>query len=258
MKIDARDLLASYIDALYPIIYINHFDFKVIDDIIADIKDNRKVVEYNNGLGIMNFDNKSLSKECDFTSFLKLVKDDGYDYPMFILLKDVHSSLEEPEVVSLLKYIAERNMYNQDYNATIFIISSMLKVPDELEDLITIFDIPLPNISEIADITREFCDDLGIETPIDTLDEISLSFKGLNEFQIKQILNLAYQDGGCIDLDDKQLILRQKEQLIKKAGLLEMIPVNESIDDIGGLENMKEWLYNKEVVFKYHDSSVCD
>lgn len=256
MKVDARDLLASYIDALYPIIYINHFDFHVIDEIITDIRNNFKIVEYNNGLGIMNFENKSLSKECDLSSFLKLVKDDGYDYPMFIVLKDVHSSLDNPEVVSLLKYIAERNMYNQDYNATIFIVSSMLKVPDELEDLITIFDVPLPNVSEIAEITRDFCVDLGIQTPTDILDEISLSFKGLNEFQIKQILNLAYQDGGCLDLDDKQLILRQKEQLIKKAGLLEMIPVNESIDDIGGLENMKEWLYNKEVVFNQLDKAI--
>lgn len=256
MKVDARDLLASYIDALYPIIYINHFDFHVIDEIITDIRNNFKIVEYNNGLGIMNFENKSLSKECDLSSFLKLVKDDGYDYPMFIVLKDVHRSLDNPEVVSLLKYIAERNMYNQDYNATIFIVSSMLKVPDELEDLITIFDVPLPNVSEIAEITRDFCVDLGIQTPTDILDEISLSFKGLNEFQIKQILNLAYQDGGCLDLDDKQLILRQKEQLIKKAGLLEMIPVNESIDDIGGLENMKEWLYNKEVVFNQLDKAI--
>jgi SpoVK/Ycf46/Vps4 family AAA+-type ATPase len=256
VKVDARDLLASYVDALYPIIYINHFDFKVIDDIIEDIKDDRKVVEYSNGLGILNFTTKSLMKECDLAGFLKLVKDDGYDAPMFILLKDVHNSLEEPEVVSLLKYIAERNMYNQDYNAAVFIISSMLKVPGELEDLITIFDVPLPGISEIADITREFCSDLGIRVSGDTLDEISLSFKGLNEFQIKQILNLAYQDGGCIDLDDKQLILRQKEQLIKKAGLLEMIPVHESIEDIGGLENLKEWLYNKEVVFNQLDKAM--
>ena len=30
MKNSARDLLASYIDALYPIIYINHFDFTQI------------------------------------------------------------------------------------------------------------------------------------------------------------------------------------------------------------------------------------
>lgn len=40
MRNRAKDLLASYIDALYPIIYINHFDFKVIDEIILDIADN--------------------------------------------------------------------------------------------------------------------------------------------------------------------------------------------------------------------------
>lgn len=38
-----------------------------------------------------------------------------------------------------------------------------------------------------------------------------MSFKGLNEFQIRQILNLAYQNGGTIDANDKQLILREGE-----------------------------------------------
>ena len=35
MKRSAENILASYIDALHPIIYINHFDFKVIDAAIA-------------------------------------------------------------------------------------------------------------------------------------------------------------------------------------------------------------------------------
>ena len=34
MKRSTVNILASYIDALHPIIYINHFDFKVIDDTI--------------------------------------------------------------------------------------------------------------------------------------------------------------------------------------------------------------------------------
>ena len=67
--------------------------------------------------------------------------------------------------------------------------------------------------------------------------------KGLNEFQIKQILNLAYQDGGYIGEKDKYLILQEKEQFIKKSGMLEMVNFKESIDDIGGLENLKSWLY---------------
>ncbi len=256
MKNSARDLLASYIDALYPIIYINHFDFKVIDDIISDIGDDRKVVEYSNGLGIVDFKNKSLVKECELAEFLKLVKDDGYDNPMFFILKDVHSHLENPEIVSLLKYIGERNLYNENYNATIFIVSSKLYIPQELEDYITVFDMPLPTVDEIVEIMNEFRNDLALEVDDEVLGEIALSFKGLNEFQIKQILNLAYQDGGCLDYDDKTLILRQKEQLIKKAGLLEMIAVNESIQDIGGLENLKEWLYKKERIFNQLDKAI--
>ena len=256
MKNSARDLLASYIDALYPIIYINHFDFKVIDEIVSDIADGRKVIEYNNGLGIVDFKTKSAMKECDLFHFLKLVKDDGYEHSMFLVLKDVHSQLDNPEIVSMLKYIAERNLYNESYNASIFIVSSKLCIPEELGDLITVFDMPLPTVTEIKNIMTEFTKDLEIDVSEDVLSEISLSFKGLNEFQIKQILNLAYQDGGCLDSDDKQLILRQKEQLIKKAGLLEMIPVHETIEDIGGLENLKEWLYKKECIFNQLDRAI--
>lgn len=256
MKNRARDLMASYIDALYPIIYINHFDFKVIDEIITDITDNRKVIEYNNGLGIVDFKTKSTMKECDLYNFLNLVKDDGYEHSMFIVLKDVHGQLDKPEIVSLLKYIAERNLYNESYNASVFIVSSKLCIPDELEDLITVFDMPLPSVSEIKNIMIGFTKDLEIDVTDDVMSEIALSFKGLNEFQVKQILNLAYQDGGCLDFDDKRLILSQKEQLIKKAGLLEMIPVNESIEDIGGLENLKEWLYKKERIFNQLDKAM--
>ncbi len=256
MKNNAKDLLASYIDALYPIIYINHFDFKVIDDIISDISHGRKIIEYNNGLGIVDFKNKSMMKECNLFKFLNLVKDDGYDYPMFIVLEDVHSQLDNPGIISLLKYIAERNLYNESYNATVFIVASKLNIPKELEELITVFDMPLPTVPEIKSVMEDFTRDLDINVSENVLSEIALSFKGLNEFQIKQILNLAYQDGGCIELDDRQLILRQKEQLIKKAGLLEMIPVHETINDIGGLENLKEWLQRKERIFNQLDKAI--
>jgi len=256
VKNSARDLLASYIDALYPIIYINHFDFQVIDEMIGDIADGRKIIEYNNGLGIVNFQNKSPMKDCGLHEFLKLVKDDGYDQPMFIVLKDIHSQLDAPEIVSLLKYIAQRNLYNEDYNATVFIVSSKLTIPEELEDFITVFDVPLPSTDEIVNIMTDFVRGLSIDVSEDVIGEIAVSFKGLNEFQIKQILNLAYQDGGSLDFEDKQLILRQKEQFIKKAGLLEMVTVHETIEDIGGLENLKEWLYKKERIFAQLDRAI--
>ncbi|MBM6772249.1 AAA family ATPase [Ligilactobacillus agilis] len=251
-----EDSLASYVEAFYPIIYINHFDFRVIDELIKNVAEHRKIVEYNNGLGFVDFKTKAPMQVCDLYKFLYTVKDNGYDNETFILLKDVHDQLDKPEIVALLKYIAERNLYNEDYSATIFIASSKLRIPAELEELITVIDMPLPSVSEIKNIMTDFIEDLKIEVPNDVVNEIALSLKGLNKFQVQQILNLAYQDGGLLDSEDKSLIFTQKEQLIKKAGLLEMIPVKEQIDDIGGMENLKEWLYRKEKIFNNLDKAI--
>lgn len=256
MKRSTVNILASYIDALHPIIYINHFDFKVIDDAISCVGKDVKCVEFNNALGIVDFYTKSPMKECDLEKFLKLTMDDGFDQETYIVLKDVHGELAAPKIVALLKRIAENNLYNDDYSATIFILSETTIIPKELENYITVFDIPLPTTSEILGIINNFISNMNIVVEQETIDDIALSFKGLNEFQIKQILNLAYQDGGCIDKDDKLLILKEKEQLIKKSGMLEIVNFSETIDDIGGLENLKDWLARKAKVFANLDKAI--
>lgn len=250
------DKLASYIDALHPIIYINHFDFNMVDKIVKSIKENSMVIEYNNALGVINFDNKSPLEEVTLENFLKSTREYGYDEHTILLLKDVHKELEDIKIISLLKRIAEDNLYREGYNCTVLIVSSRLTIPYELENYITILDIDLPNSKEILKIINEFKEALDIEIDNDTLYEIALSFKGLNEFQIKQILNLAYQDGGYIDSSDRKLILQEKQQFIKKSGLLELIDFKESIKDVGGLENLKEWLDKKSKVFKNLDKAI--
>ena len=52
------------------------------------------------------------------------------------------------------------------------------------------------------------------------------------------------------------MILQEKEQFIKKSGMLEMVNFKESIDDIGGLENLKDWLYRKAKVFNNLDRAI--
>lgn len=256
MKRSTVNILASYIDALHPIIYINHFDFKVIDEAIASVGKDVKCVEFNNALGVLDFKTKSPMLECDLEHFLKLTMDDGFEQETFLILKDVHNELKNPKIISLLKRIAENNLYNENYSATIFILSEIMVIPKELENYITVFDIPLPSTTEILKIIENFIEDLKITVDRETIDEIALSFKGLNEFQIKQILNLAYQDGGCIDKEDKLLILKEKEQFIKKAGMLEIVNFTETINDIGGLENLKEWLKKKAKVFANLDKAI--
>ena len=195
MKRSTVDMLASYIDALHPIIYINHFDSKIIDEAISRVGGNAKCVEFNNALGAIDFKTKAPMQECDLVYFLKSTMDDGYDNETFIILKDIHEELKDPKVIALLKRIAENNLYRDNYSATIFIQSEITVIPKELENYITVFDIPLPSTAEILDIIHGFIRDIDIPVEEDIVNDIALSFKGLNEFQIKQILNLAYQDG---------------------------------------------------------------
>ena len=248
--------LASYVDALYPIIYIKHFDFTVIDKAIRQIDPSVKCIEFNNALGLVDFKTKCPLKECSLEEFLKITMDEGYDQPTFLVLKDVHDQLDDPKVIALLKRISENNLYNEHFTETIFIESATKVIPKELENYITIFDMPVPGIPQIRQQILQFAKDMEITIPDDTVDSIALSFKGLNEFQIEQILNLAYQDGGCVDENDRALILREKEQFIKKNGMLELVNFSETIDDIGGLENLKDWLKKKAYVFKNLDKAI--
>lgn len=256
MKKRAEDILASYVDALRPIIYINHFDGTVIDEVLKNIGQDVKIQEYNNALGAIDFYDKHPLQACSLEEYLGVSLEDGFEHNTFIVLKDVHQELENPKIIALLKRIAENTLYKDEYYCTVFIVSPKTVIPLELENYITVFDMPLPNMTEIGEIIDGFARDLDIDITEEAKSEITLSFKGLNEFQIKQILNLAYQDGGCIDTDDKQLILQEKEQFIKKAGMLEIVNYDEKISDIGGLSNLKKWLSRKADVFKNLDRAI--
>lgn len=259
MSLKTVDKLCSYVDTLRPIIYINHFDFHTIDDVLSAVAKecHAKIVEFNHAFGVVNFQFKEPQKECTLEEFLVQCSDDGYEHQTFLVLKDVHSELENPNVISCLKWIAERNLYTENFHATVFIVSSVLKLPKELENYIAIYDIPLPDndqiVSIIADITKH---DLQIEIEQDVLDAMAVSLKGLNEFQIRQILTLAFHDGGYITKEDTALILQEKEQLLKKSGMLELVNFKESIDDIGGLEKLKEWLSQKAHIFRNLDKAI--
>ena len=240
--------LASYVKK-YPIIYINHFDFKMIDEAIAKIGKNVKCVEFNNAFGIVNFEDKSQQQECDLEGFFRLTFDDT-----FLILKDVHEQLNDPKVVAHLKKIAE-NRIKYNTNKTVFILSETLCIPKSLEHYIGVFDIPLPSKDEIEKIINNFIQEKKIKVKNDIIKEIAPYFKGLNEFQINQILKDDY-----FDINDKSniqsLISKEKEQFIKKSGILELINFPENIDDIGGLDNLKDWLRNKAKIFADIDRAL--
>ena len=247
--------LTSYIEALRPILYIQTFDFYSFDNIISEISDNVDVYEYNEGLGYVNFRTKKQESDYSLEQFLKLFQNQQKKQ-VYLLLKDIHKQLEDTKVISLLKSMALKTMYEEDYNVTVFIVSTKLVIPMELEKLITIYDTPLPNENKIIDIITDFEASMNIQIEDDLKRELALYFKGFGEFEIIQILNLAYQRSGAIKNSDIDFILEEKKQIIKKSGMVEILDFKENIDDIGGLDNLKDWLRNKSNIYNQLEKAI--
>lgn len=247
--------IVTYTDAKRPILYINHYDYKEIDKMIEEgakrIGD-VKIFEYRS-IGEVDFKTKEVLKEekGDLFKFLDKNYVQGMFGKVFLVLKDVDKEIENSEVLAMIKKIAEMNVYNLDYNLSIIIVSQNIQVPKELENYISIVEIPKLDRDEIEEYIKEVATERGIKINQDDLGEIAISLKGLSKWYITQILNMM----DIVSTSNIQKIIKEKGQIIKKSGILELIDFKEKVSDIGGLENLKEWLDNKAKVFRRLDEA---
>lgn len=242
--------LTKYLDAGFPIIYVNTFEEDKVDEIVASVSSGREVYEWNEINGYVNFLTKTpVFEDCSLEMMLEQIKMPEMLERKIIILKDVTIYLENPQIVSKIKGLAR--MINMGTDAAIIMIASTLVIPKELEKFITILEMDYLTTEEIRQVINNFIQETEIKGVKNNLiDEMAVAFKGLTEFEINNLLALSYADDGELTRSDLGLIFEQKQQMIKKAGILEMIPLKETIDDIGGLENLKEWFVRKAKVYK--------
>lgn len=242
--------LVRYIDAGFPIIYINTFEEDKVDSLISEISLGKEVYEWNETNGYIDFETKTpLQEDCSFERMLDQLKVSDLLDRKILVFKDITSYLDEPRIVSKIKGLAR--MINQGVDATIIIISSVLVIPKDIEKYVTILEMDYLNTDEIKAVIHSFVkENMNQQIDADLVEEFALAFKGLTEFEIFNLLALSYADDGELTKKDLRLIFDQKQQMIKKAGILEMIPLKETIDDVGGLENLKAWFIKKAKVYK--------
>lgn len=245
-----KSKLVRYIDAGFPIIYLNTFEEDKVDTIIKEVNSGKEIYEWNETNGYIDFETKTpMTEDCTLEMMLDQLKTQEMLDRKIILLKDVNAYLDDSKIVSKIKGLAR--MISQGADATVIIISNILVIPKELEKFITILEMDYLNSDEIKQIILKFIKDNELDAVKDSLiDELAVAFKGLTEFEVNNLLALSYADDGELTRRDLRLIFDQKQQMIKKAGILEMIPLKETIEDIGGLENLKEWFIRKAKVYK--------
>ena len=258
--------MTLYMDAGFPILYITTFEEDKADRAIREAAGNREVVEWN----VRGLLFKQSKQKVDGISLIEALGNfaspnqtgsekfaERYNLRRKVLvLKDAQQFLEMPEAVAQLKFLSEKITLGALSDANIVIIAPTAHIPKELEHYITILAVDYLSTEEIRKIIVDFCQEQEIDVPYeDFLRELAISFKGLPEFEIVNILSLALADNGEIGRSDLALIHEQKKQMVQKSGIMEMVPLKERIEDIGGLENLKAWLKRKAKVLKNIDKA---
>lgn len=246
--------LIQYIEAGFPIIYLNTFEEASADSLIRSVAQGKRIIEWSSSFGYSEFAPSSRQylvppsrMELNAVMEQKINDDNEFERSIFVI-KDAHVALEEPTNVAYLKELAIK--ISESLECTVILLSPIVRIPKELENFITILELDYLTENDIKDLVQNFCQEYNISITSSLLEEISMAFKGLTVFEIQNILNLAYSNDGELTKSDLKLIFNQKQQKIRKSGILEMVPLKESLDDIGGLENLKSWLKKKASVIK--------
>ena len=245
-----REQIIRYMDAGFPILYLNTYEEEKADKIIHSMAGGRGILEWTIR-GLHDIKNGNYVTDISLADALEmLLSDQNYLERSVLILKDAYSFIEEPQVSARLKMIAQ--LINRgDLECSVIIVAPVVRIPKDLENHITILTMDYLTQEDIRKVIVEFCEVQEVP-PLNEpfLDELTLTFKGLTESEICNILALAVSENGEIGRSDLSLIIDQKQQMIQKAGILEMIPLKETIEDIGGLENLKKWLQRKAKIFK--------
>ena len=244
------------IDVNIPIIYIHDYDFVRVDDLIRQVVNRKKIFEWNPATGTTDFltkQPKGFGEKQTLENFLMEKYSEEVAKEQYLVLKEVQDFIEEPKIKTLLLLMSQRRLYDREYDITIIIVSSVLRVPQEIEKYVSFLDIDFPNEEEINQLIDEhimvnFYDKSKFKQ--EDREKLILSLKGMTAFEIDRILDMAMSSNGSLSAEDTNMILRQKKQMVKKSGLLELIDSPESLDSIGGMEALKKYLSNKAEIIK--------
>ena len=245
------------VDVNAPIIYIQDYDFYRIDKFLSYVTNGSDIEEWNPATYCSNFNDVKKQTRgiiAPLDSFLKkYLNEEGNRVikDRYLILRNVDEELVKPDIITLLQLISQRRLNETPFNTTIVIVSSKLTIPVDLEKYISILEIPFPTESEINEIIDEHTS-VNQYRPLSDIDRQKLmpSLKGLTCFEIDRILDMAMSSNGSLSADDSKMMLEQKKAMVRKSGLLELIDVNESLDDIGGLETLKKYLSRKSDIIK--------
>lgn len=137
-----------------------------------------------------------------------------------------------------------------DVAHTLVIVSPSLQLPTDLEKVVSVVDLPLPDTDELGEVLDAICDANagGIRVELTPTDRENLlqAARGLTRWEAENAFARAIAGDRVLSRDDIARVVEEKRQTIRKSALLEFVPPSGTIEDVGGLDNLKRWLVTRQ------------
>lgn len=168
------------------------------------------------------------------------------------LFKDFHPFMRESSAIRKMREVTQ---HLRTSHKTLILLSPTMQIPLELEKDVTVVDFPLPGLAQLDELLKGILEQLKDASKMEITIEA-----GTREKLLKAALGLTLKEAENSfaralimkkDLSDEalEIILKEKEQAIRKSGLLEYYHTDASMEGVGGLDNLKEYFSKRALAF---------
>ncbi len=172
------------------------------------------------------------------------------------LFKDFHWYTEEIRCnLSVIRKLRDAAYELRDSYKTIVLVAPRLRLATDLDKDVTVVEFPLPGTDELNTLLDRLIEELK-ENPAVRIDlspqereKLVQSARGLTLREAENVFAKALVVDGGLSGEDIETIYSEKRQIIRKSGVLDYYETNERLDDVGGLDALKDWLRKRGLAF---------
>jgi SpoVK/Ycf46/Vps4 family AAA+-type ATPase len=237
--------LALLIRARYSLIYIPTIEEERVEKSIEQVArqlENRPVYIWDFVDGYQGNPNDRGFGKRNPLQALEFIDKLAPNEPGIFILRDYHRFLEDVSVARKLRNLG-RKFKAEPKN--LIILAPQISIPNDLSEAITILEFPLPNAEEIRSEISKLLQATQQNLAISALDDLVRASQGLSLDRVRRVLGRAIAEHQSIEPADVESILEEKRQTIRQTQILDFYPTNAQMEDIGGLDNLKEWLVRR-------------
>ncbi|MEI6166509.1 MAG: AAA family ATPase [bacterium] len=163
-----------------------------------------------------------------------------------ILMRDLHMFLADNNPV-LVRALKDALAAGKTKGKVLIILGCRSVLPPELEREFTVLDFSLPDKAALGAVLDGICQSAKLKKPAgDERDQILDAASGLTTVEAENAFALSVVTAKTIHAG---LVATEKASTVKRNGLLELVEVREGLKDIGGLDQLKDWLVKRRDAF---------